>query len=113
MQISISKFMGVVTGIVILGLIAAFGYFVYTVFFTASVTTAAPSLDNINTNVLGPKAQKAASVLVNAHDRISLKKKDLSYTESKLFNSFTEVPGSVPLSESRGRPDPFVPYVAP
>lgn len=113
MQISISKFTGVVTGILSLGVVIAFGYFTFNLFFGGDNVADVPTVTSINLTILGPKAQKAAAVLVNASDKVTLKKKDIAFTESSLYKSFTETPDSVPLSESRGRPDPFVPYVAP
>ena len=113
MQISLPKFVGFMIGVITVGLTAFFGYLMYTLFFTGESVIANPPITTINMTILGPKAQKAAAVLVNATDRIALKKKDIAFTESALFKSFTDIPDSVSLSESRGRPDPFVPYVAP
>lgn len=113
MQIDISKFMGIVTGIVAVLLIAVFGYFSYSLFFIGGSPSDTVSVSSINISLLGPKMQKSASALVNATDKISLKKSDLGFTESDLFKSFTEIQDGIPLSESRGRPNPFVPYAAP
>ena len=113
MQINISKFMGIITGVVALGLLGFLGYLTYTLFFTGEKVEEVPTLSNVNVGILGPKMQKSAAALINASEKISLKKNDVAFTESNLFKSFTKVPGSVPLSESRGRPDPFVPYAAP
>lgn len=113
MQISLSKFLGVITGVIGVGMFLWFGYFCYTLFFTGETPEQVPTLQNINVTILGPKMQKAAATLVNATDKITLKKKDVVFTESELFKSFTEIPEGVPMSDSRGRADPFVPYVAP
>lgn len=113
MQINISKFMGIVTGVVTLSLVGCLGYLSYTLFFSGEAVEVTPTLANVNVGILGPKMQKSAAALINASDKIALKKGDIVFTESNLFKSFTEIPSSVPLSESRGRPDPFVPYVAP
>jgi hypothetical protein len=57
--------------------------------------------------------QKAGAILVNKSDKIMLKEKDIIFTKGDLFKSFTEIPEGIPMSDSRGRADPFVPYVAP
>ena len=111
MQINLSKFIGGLTGLVSLALVAGFGYLTFTLFFGGD--TGVATLESTNVSILGPKSQKAAAALLNATSKISLKKKDLAFTEGALFKSFTDVPDDVPLSDSRGRPDPFVPYVAP
>jgi hypothetical protein len=113
MQISLSKFLGVVTGLLGVGAFFSFGYFCYILFFTGEVKSEIPTVESINITVLGPKMQKAGAVLVNKSDKILLKKKDISFTEGDLFKSFTEMPESIPMSDSRGRADPFAPYVAP
>lgn len=113
MQISLSKFLGVVTGVVALLMLGWYLYFVYDLFFTGEKVEDSPTVQSINIGILGPKTQKAAAVLVNASDKIALKKKDIGFIESTLFKSFTDMPDTVPLSDSRGRPDPFIPYVAP
>lgn len=112
MQISLSKFLGVLMGIVGVLLFLGFGYFCYLLFFDGPVPSPTPSLQSINVGILGPKMQKAAKVLVNASDKIALSKNDISFTESALFKSFKEIPDNVPMSDSRGRADPFVPYYA-
>jgi hypothetical protein len=83
----------------------------FLIFFTGPKAEAAPSIAAINPAVFGPKIQKAAVTVQGK--KITLSKKDILFTESPLFKSFTEVPKPVPLSDTRGRPDPFVPYVAP
>jgi hypothetical protein len=113
MQISLSKFLGVVTGIIGVGMFLYFGYFCYDLFFTGDSTSDTVSVETLNISVLGPKMQKAGAVLVNKTDKIMLKKKDIAFTEGDLFKSFTEIPKGVQMTDSRGRADPFVPYVAP
>lgn len=113
MQISLSKFLGVVTGILGIGMFLWFGYFCFNLFLNGPKTNTSVNLESINVSIFGTKIQKAASVLVNASDKILLKKKDISFTEGDLFKSFTEIPEGVPMTDSRGRADPFVPYVAP
>ena len=112
MEISVSKFVGAVTGIISVVFFGGFCYLAYGLFFEGEVIAEA-NINSINVGILGPKAGKAAAVLVNATDKITLKKKDLAFTESTLYKSFTDTPDDIPLSDSRGRPDPFVPYVAP
>lgn len=113
MDINISKLEGIVTGIVVALLFGGFFYLVYIVFFTGPKVESAATVATINPSVFGPKIQKAASVVVDASSKISLKKNDIAFTESALYKSFTDIPELVPPSDSRGRPDPFVPYVAP
>lgn len=95
--------------------VAALGvslYFAYDLFFVNKGESPA-ALTNINTSLFGPKVQAAAQVLTDKSKKISLGKNDLSFTEKPLYKSFTDIPVDVPLSNKRGRPDPFVPYVAP
>jgi hypothetical protein len=113
MQISISKFTGFVTGVVSLLLIGGLGYLSFTLFFQGDAIIDTPDIKTINVGILGPKTQKAASALVNAADKIALKKKDLMFLDSNLYHSFVDFPDDVPTSTSRGRPDPFLPYAAP
>lgn len=113
MQINVSKLIGGVVGLVSLVLLGGFLYLAYMLFLDGPKPNPIPTVGTINTAALGPKAQKAASALVNASDKILLKDSDLAFTKSYLYMSFTDIPDSVPLSDSRGRPDPFVPYVAP
>lgn len=113
MQISLSKFLGVVTGVVALGILGWYLYFSYNLFFAGEKVEDIPTIQSINVGILGPKAQKAAAALVNASEKIALKRKDIGYIDGTLYKSFTDIPDTVPLSDSRGRPDPFIPYVAP
>jgi hypothetical protein len=113
MQISLSKFLGVVIGILGVGMFLFFGYFCYILFFTGETISEVPTLETVNITVLGPKMQKAGAILVNKSDKIMLKEKDIIFTKGDLFKSFTEIPEGIPMSDSRGRADPFVPYVAP
>ena len=113
MQISLSKFLGVITGILGVGMFLWFGYFSYNLFFNGPKTSNSATVDSINVSIFGSKIQKAEAVLVNASDKILLSKKDISFTEGDLFKSFTEIPDGVSMTDSRGRADPFVPYIAP
>lgn len=113
MQISLSKLNAVVTGIIIIGLIGYTGYFLFGIFVRGPKPNPTPVISEASVGVYGSKMQKAASALVNPAQKVNLSKKDLSFTEKDLFNSFTELPIKVPLTDSRGREDPFVPYVAP
>ncbi len=113
MEINISKFMGGVTVIALVFLFSFFGYFSYLVFFVGNSPSGTASASNINVSIFGTRMQKVASVLANASDRIALKAGDIKFTQDKLFQSFTEKPREIPFSDSRGRPNPFVPYAAP
>ncbi len=113
MQISLSKLAGVVTGIFVIGMIGYMMYFLFTVFFKGPQADATPIISEASVALYGGKLQKAAAALVASDQKIALSKKDLQFTEKDLYKSFTELPASVSLTESRGRPDPFVPYVAP
>ena len=113
MDINISKLEGIVTGVIITLLFGGFFYLAYVVFFTGPQAESSATITTINPSIFGPKIQKAASVVVDASSKISLKKNDIAFTESALYKSFTDIPEIVPPSDSRGRPDPFVPYAAP
>lgn len=113
MQISLSKFLQFVTWGVGFAMLVGYGYFCYILFFTGETVDSVPDIRKVSTGALGPRGQKAASALLDSSDKINLKTKDLIFTQTDLFKSFDGVPGDVPLSDSRGRPDPFNPYVAP
>jgi hypothetical protein len=115
MQISLSKFSVVLTGIVSAGLVIGAAYLLFTLFFKGPVPDANPVLTLATVGVFGPKYQRASAALVDPANKISLdKNKNLQFLNSELYQSFTESPFVVQLSESRGRADPFVPlYVAP
>lgn len=100
--------------IVVCTLIVAFvGYLYYVVFFTGPKAEENPTLSGVSSGVFNANVQKAIASLNDPAQKINLKKKDLLFTESALYKSFSEKPYDVPLSDSRGRPDPFVPYAAP
>jgi hypothetical protein len=67
----------------------------------------------MNISIFGPKIQQSAQILTGSSQKVSFKKKDLAFSETQLYKNFTDLPEVVPLSDSRGRADPFVPYVAP
>jgi hypothetical protein len=114
MQISLSKLYAAIAILVGLGLTSYSGYFLYVVFFDGPQPSVAPSLNTLNLGILDPKVQQAVSAIVDPVQKIALNKnKDISFVDSPLYKSFTVKPGDIPLSASRGRPNPFVPYVAP
>ncbi len=114
MQISLTKFSLILSGVISLGLVAGTGYLLFNFFFMGPEPDAAPVLTSASASILGPKAQKAANALIDPQYKIELnKQKNLQFLESNLFNTFTVTPDDVLLSKSRGREDPFVPYVAP
>lgn len=113
MEINPSKFAAALSGIASLALIGGMGYFLYAVFFDGAKPQDVISVQTINVSVFGPRIQAAAIVLTGTSQKLSFKKSDLSFTETPLYKNFTDLPEVVPLSDSRGRPDPFVPYVAP
>lgn len=113
MQINPSKFTGFIVGLLSLGAFGWMFYFIFTLFFTPTGVDANAPLSQVDVAIFGPKVQKAANVLVDPKQKIALTKKDLAFTDSALFKSFTDLPETVPMSDSRGRADPFAPYVAP
>lgn len=113
MQINPSKFMAGITVLLCIAMVGYSFYFLFGLFFLGPKVEDAPTLATVNIAVLGPKVQKAAQAITGSATRVALKKKDIAFIESALYKSFTDIPDGVPLSDSRGRPDPFVPYVAP
>jgi hypothetical protein len=114
MEVNFSKLVGGISGIVGILLIGGSMYFMYTIFSEGGNTAPEPTLANLNVSIFNQKIQLVAASITGSGQKISLdKKKDLIFTESKLYKSFTDMPEDVPLSDSRGRPDPFIPYVAP
>jgi hypothetical protein len=83
-------------------------------FFDGEADSPAPTIATLDPSIFGPKVQDVMSALNSPAKKINLdKKKDLIFINSSLYKSFTDMPKDVPLSDSRGRPDPFVPYVTP
>lgn len=113
MDINTSKLLQFVTGALSVLIFLGTLYFCYTIFFQGPQPNPVPTLQTINIGVLGPNTQAAAAVFVDKDKKISFSKKDIGFLDTPLFQSFTDLPEVVPLSESRGRADPFVPYVAP
>lgn len=112
MQISPSKFTGALVGIAIILMLGGGLYFLYGLFFLGPKPQESVSIDTLNVGILKSKMQKAGSALVGKN-KVSLRKQDIVFAESALYKSFTDIPEGVPLSDSRGREDPFAPYVAP
>lgn len=112
MEIDPKKFAAVVAGITSLGLIAFSGYFLFDVFFGGEKPEAPTSVETVNFGLFGPKVQAASKILVGS-SKVSFKKKDFAFTESSVYKNLTEPAEVIPMSDSRGRPDPFQPYVAP
>ncbi len=109
MQVNNALLKLIATGIIILGVIATPFYFAYTIFFSSTV-----EVGGYNPGLFGPRMQQASQILsAAAASKMSFKQKDLLFTQSPLYKSFVDPPEVIPLSDSRGRPDPFVPYVAP
>lgn len=114
MQISISKLYIILTGLVVAGMIGYNGYFFYIVFLQGPNPDPSPVISMDNISGLSQKLQKAAASIVDPAQKISLNmKKDLQFLDTPLYQSFKDLPEVVPLTNSRGRADPFTPYVAP
>jgi len=115
MEISLSKLLLAVTGIAIICMIGYAGYFIFGVFFNGpSPDPITAKLNSNNILNLSAKYKKAATVLVDSPEKVSLDpKKDLQFLDSKLYHSFTVLPTEVPPSRIRGRENPFAPYVTP
>ncbi len=113
MQISLSKLSGVVTGVVIIGMVGYMGYFLFVIFFKGPQVDFSPRVSVESVSIFSGELKKAAAVIVSSDAKIALTKKDLQFTEKDLYKSFIEQPATISLTESRGRADPFVPYVAP
>lgn len=117
MTINVHKLEGVVTGAIAVGMVSFFAYFIYLVFFTGPVPETSPSLSSVNPGVFSsfPKMNKAAEVVTGAEDKFVFRKKGQPpLVQKKIYQSFTDDPVDVPLSEKRGRADPFVlPYATP
>jgi hypothetical protein len=102
MNISLSALKNIGVGIVILG------GFLYTLYLGYDMLVLQVPAGSVNASLLGPRLQKAATVIQSA-EKISFKKSVLQFTETPLYASFVDVPEAVPLSDKRGREDPFVP----
>ena len=114
MQISISKLFLFISGLFAVALVAASGYIIYLIFFTGIEKNLNPTVSTINIAVYGTKIGATAAALADPSKKISLNlDKDLAFIKSDLYKSFSTPLTEIPLSDSRGRANPFVPYVAP
>ena len=114
MQISLSKLQGVVTAIIVLGIIGYAGYFLFGVFINGPKPNGSSVVSEASLGIYGPKIQKAASSMVDPSQRVALSKKDLKFMDTDLYKSFTELPVTVLPTKVRGRENPFIPpYVTP
>lgn len=108
MNISISLIKNVATGIICLGLVVYSFYLGYGIFFKkVEVST---DVSTVNAGLLGQKLQKAALFLNSKTEKVSFSKTTLLFSQGALYKSFINVPEAIPLSDKRGREDPFVPY---
>lgn len=111
MNISLSKLKDFSVGLLVLAIIFYTLFSGYKIFFPEeSVST---DVTAVNAGLLGPKLQKAALILNDPKEKLSFKQKDIFFTDGVLYKSFVNFPESVPLSDKRGREDPFVPYATP
>ncbi len=112
MQVNIQKLQGIVTGVLAIGIVGFSIYFLYTVFMTGPVPELSPSLSTVNSGAFAgvPKVQKVAEAVKGTGEKFALKKKNYQFIEKPVYKSFTNDPVDVPLSEKRGRADPFAPY---
>lgn len=113
MDINVSKLAKWASLVIGVGIIGFNLYLGYVVFFTGPKPEETPSLAAVNAGLFNDKVQKVVSALNVPAQKVNLKSSDLRFTQSALYKSFDEFPIDVPLSDSRGRPDPFVPYAAP
>lgn len=111
MNISLSKVKDAGVGLAVVAIICYALYLGYGVFFPEEQVST--DVAAVNAGLLGPKLQRAALILNSPKDKLSFKQKDIAFTESVLYKSFVNFPESVPLSDKRGREDPFVPYATP
>lgn len=111
MQISLSKLLKVLTGLIVIGLVGYMIYFLYDLFFNGPKPNLSPVVTTANIATFGPKLQSAVSALADPTKKVLLSKKDLQFTETDLFKSFTELPIAISTTTKRGREDPFTPYV--
>ncbi len=111
MNISLSKVKDVGVGLVVVGMVCYTLFLGYGVFFPEEQVST--DITAVNAGLLGPKLQKAALILNDPREKLSFKQKDLLFSETVLYKSFVNFPEDIPLSEKRGREDPFVPYVTP
>lgn len=109
MEISPSKFAAFLSGIISLVLVGGMFYFCYILFFSNSSYVSGGPVTTSDILVFGPK-MRAAVVVADPQQKLSFSS---PYIDTLLFKSFSDKPEVVPLTDSRGRPDPFVPYVAP
>ncbi len=112
MQINVQKLEGIVAGVLALGIVGFSGYLCYQLFFTGPTEEVSPSLSTVNVGTFSafPQILKTASAVSGSGQKIAIGKKSAMFAEKPLFKSFTDDPVDVPLSEKRGRADPFVPY---
>jgi len=114
MNISIQQLEKFVTGVLAIALVGFSLYLAYIVFFTGPKPTEGLEVSSVNKSIFsGNKKLESAAAYVNdpAFKEIS---KSFRFTETALYKSFTDIPEDIPMSDKRGRANPFVPsYVTP
>ncbi|MEN9881086.1 MAG: hypothetical protein RLZZ308_269 [Candidatus Parcubacteria bacterium] len=116
MDINIQKLEGIVAGVIIAGIIGFTAYLGYVVFFTGEQVNTDPGLSSVNIGIFSgnPKIQRSAQAVADPNQKIQLdSNKSLNFINGVLYKSFSDIPLEVPMSDTRGRPNPFVPYVTP
>ena len=113
MDINVLKLEKGVALAVCVGVIGFAGYLTYVLFFTGPKPNPNPTITSVNINVFGTKVKTAAKALTDNSQKVLLKEKDLLFMTTTLYKSFSDLPLDVKPSDSRGRPDPFVPYASP
>ncbi|MEN9552198.1 MAG: hypothetical protein RI935_575 [Candidatus Parcubacteria bacterium] len=102
MNISISLIKDSAVGLIVIGIIGYSLFLGYGVFFREPAVSS-----SVSASLLGPRLQAAALIV---QEKVSFSPNNLTFTKTPLYTSFIDPPEIVPLSDKRGRDDPFVPF---
>lgn len=95
-----------IIALVVVCILVGGGYYGYT-FFTEDPLASSSELD---TSSLDPNLV----AFINAKNKINLKRKDITFLNpgfaADIYSTLIDHTETIPMTDSRGRPDPFIPY---
>lgn len=89
-------------GAVVLVVVLAGGYYLYSTFFSEDVSSATQA--EISKSLLSSDVVN----FLETKDKINLK--DISFSKTSLYKMLVDFSEVIPETTERGRPDPFIPY---
>lgn len=99
----------IIIALIVVAILGGGGYYGYTAFVLDD--TAITTSGEIDTSFLDPNLV----AFINVKSKINLKPKDISFLNpgpaAEIYKLLTDHTETISPTDSRGRPDPFIPYV--